>query len=186
MPNLTWEQLLDPHPTARGAAKNTFTAFQDVSPLPLPALAANDLKVGTKIILEADGEFSTTLTPTLQLGFIYGATAGAAGGVTIAASAAITTVSGAASFPWHMRYLGIVTAVGTSGTLYGSGILDLGTSLTALSPNALPITAAARSVTIDTTAAKLIGVGAAWGTSSASNSVTVDVFNVKIANQGKT
>jgi hypothetical protein len=184
--NQTWENLLDPHPIARGAAKNTFTAFQDVSPLPLPALLANELKVGSKVELEAFGEFSTTGTPTLQIGFIYGATAGAAGGVTLAASGAITTASAAAAFPWHAKWVGTVTAVGTSGVIYGAGILDLGTSLTAFAASAMPITAAARSVAIDTTAAKLLGVGAAWGTSSASNSITVDLFTAKIVNQGKT
>ena len=186
MGNNTWDNALDPHPNARGSAKNTFTTFQDVSPLPLPASYANELKVGSKVILEAIGEFSTTGTPTLSIGFIYGATAGAAGGTTVAQTAAITTGSGAAAWPWHARWQGIVTAVGATGVIYGSGILDLGTSLTAFTPAAMPTTAAARSVTVDTTTAKLWGVGAAWGTSSASNSITVDMFNVQILNQGKT
>lgn len=184
--NNTWDNALDPHPMARGSAKNTFTAYQDVSPLPLPSSYANELKVGTKILLEAVGEFSTTGTPTLSIGFIYGATAGAAGGTAIAQTAAITTASAAAALPWHARWQGVVTAVGSSGVIYGSGILDLGTTLTAFTPAAMPTTAAARSVAIDTTVAKLWGVGAAWGTSSASNSITVDVFNVQILNQGKT
>lgn len=186
MPNNTYENLIDPHPVARGAAKTTFTTFQDVSPLPLPALLANELKIGSKVELEAFGEFSTTGTPTLQIGFIHGATAGAAGGVTIAASGVITAASAAASLPWHAKWVGIVTTVGASGVLYGSGILDLGTSLTAFASSAMPVTAAARSVTVDTTTAKLIGVGAAWGTSSVSNSITVDLFTCKIINQGKT
>lgn len=186
MGNNTWDNVLDPHPIARGSAKNTFTSYQDVSPTPLPQSYANELKIGTKILLEAIGEFSTTGTPTLSIGFIFGATAGAAGGTAVGQSGAITTGSAAAAWPWHIRYQGVVTAVGTSGVLYGSGILDLGTSLTAFTPSAGPTTAAARSVTIDTTVAKLWGVGAAWGASSASNSITVDVFNVQILNQGKT
>lgn len=183
--NQTWENLLDPHPAARGAAKNTFTTFQDVSPLQLPGLAANELKLGSKVELEAFGEFSTTGTPTLQVGFIYGAVAGAAGGVTLAASGAIVTASAAASLPWHAKWVGTVTQVGATGVIYGHGILDLGTSLTAFAASALPVTAAARSVTIDTTAAKLLGVGAAWGTSAAANSITVDLFTAKIVNQGR-
>jgi hypothetical protein len=79
-----------------------------------------------------------------------------------------------------------VTTVGTSGIIYIHGILDLGTTLTALSPNAAPNTAAARSVTIDTTISARWGIGAAWGTSSVSNTITVDVFNVQLLNQGKT
>jgi hypothetical protein len=101
-------------------------------------------------------------------------------------SGTITTGSGAAAWPWHLRWNGIVTTVGSSGVLYGHGILDLGTSLTAWSPSSVPVTAAARSVAVDTTAAKSWGIAATWGTSSASNSITVDLLNVQILNQGKT
>lgn len=186
MGNTTWDNLLDPHPVARGAAKNTFTAYQDISPLPLPASVGNELKLGTKVIIEASGEFSTTGSPTLQIGAIYGATAGAAGGVAIAQSAAIATGAGAAAWSWHYKYSGIITAVGSAGVLYGAGILDLGTSLTAVAASPCPITAAARSAAIDTTVGKLWGIGAAWGTSNVANSIIVDVFNVQILNQGKT
>lgn len=186
--NFTYENALDPFPAARGAAFATFTTAKDVSPTPLPFLDANMLKLGSKLELEAYGEFSTTVTPTLQIMFLYGVAAGAvaSGGVTLAASGAITTASGAAAFMWHAKWIGIVTAVGTAGSIDGSGILDLGTSLTAApAASPMPITAAARIVTIDTTAAKTLGVGAAWGTSSASNSITVAQFTAKIINQGK-
>ena len=189
MGNNTWQQVLDPFKRARGAAKNTFTSYQDVYGVvsdlgSLPQSQPTDLKLGTKIQCEAFGEFSTTGTPTLQIGGIYGATPLAAGGVAFAQSAVITTGSGAAAWPWHWNCWGIITTVGTSGVLYIHGILDLGTSLTALSSSPCPVTAAARSVTIDTTVAKLWGLGAAFGTSSASNSITVDGFRVEIMTQG--
>ena len=186
MGNNTWGNTLDPFAGARGAAFGTFTTAKDVSPLPLPQCFGNELRVGTLIDLEASGEFSTTGTPTLQLGFGYGATAGGATGTIIAQSGVITTASGAAAFPWHMLWQGIVTAVGASGVIYGQGTLDLGTSLTVISTTAMPVTAAARSVTIDTTALKLWSVNAAWGTSSASNTLTVNRFVARILNQGKT
>lgn len=188
MGNSTWVNSLDPFTLARGAAKNTFTAWQDISPLPLPATYANELKIGTAIELEARGEFSTTGAPTLQLGFIYGAVAGAAGGTVIAQTPAFTTGSGAAAWPWHLHYTGIVTAIGASGlTIYGHGICDFPTSLTALTASAYPATAAARSVaSLDSTTMKLWGVGAAWGASSASNQIIVDVFSATLYNQGKT
>lgn len=190
MGNNTWDNVLDPHPVARGDAKNTFTSYQDVAGTaatkPLPMTYANELKIGTRIEIEARGEFSTTGTPTLSIGAIYGATAGAAGGTALAQSAAITTGSGAAAWPWHYNISGIITAAGTSGVLYCQGILDLGTSLTAVTSQWCPTTAAGRSVTIDTTVAKSWGLGAAWGTSSASNQIIVDTFTVHILNQGKT
>lgn len=190
MGNITYDNLLDPFIAARGTAKNTFTSYQDVAgtastPNTLPLSQANELKIGTKIVVEAVGEFSTTGTPTLQIGGIYGATPGAAGGTAFGQSGTITTGSGAASWPWHYRFNGIITAVGSSGVLYGSGILDLGTSLTAFTPSAAPTTAAARSVTINTTTANSWGLGAAFGTSSVSNQIIVDVFNVQVINQNK-
>jgi hypothetical protein len=190
MGNNTWDNVLDPHPTARGGAKNTFTAFQDVAGTgttqPLPFTNGGELKPGTRFEIEARGEFSTTLTPTLQIGAIYGATAGAAGGVALAQSGAITTGT-ATAWPWHYNISGIVTGTGTAGTIYCQGILDLGTSLIAVASSWCPVTAAARAVTgIDTTVTKAWGLGAAWSASSASNSITVDVFTVHILNQGKT
>jgi hypothetical protein len=185
--NQTWENALDPFPAVRGVAANTFTTAKDVSPVPLPFLAANELKLGSKLELEAFGEFSTTGTPTLQIEFLYGVAAGALAstGVVLAASGAITTATTAAAFPWHAKWVGIVTAVGATGSIYGHGILDLGTSLIAFAASALPVTAAARAVAIDTTVAKTLGVGAAWSVSSASNSITVDHFTAKIVNQNK-
>jgi len=167
----------DGFPTAAGTAFGTFTTFQDVSPQPLPLIMGSQLRMGTIIECEAEGEFSTTGTPTLSIGFYYGTAA-----TVLAASAAITTASGAAAFPWHLKYRGKVIGQGASGSILGMGILDLGTSLTAFSNNACPTTAAARTVTIDTTTNKAIGVGAAWGTSSASNTIKVNNFSALILN----
>jgi hypothetical protein len=148
----------------------------------------SELKVGTKIQLEAVGEFSTTGTPTMRLGFAYGITAAGgllSTGVELAGSALTATGTTAAAWPWHINYFGIVTAEGATGVIYGSGIQDLGSSLIAIGATAIPVTAAARQVTFDTTAKKTWHVFAEFGTSSASNQVRVDYFNVKVENQGK-
>jgi hypothetical protein len=44
----------------------------------------------------------------------------------------------------------------------------------------MPATAAARTVTIDTTAAKAISIGAQWGTANASNTITCNDISVKL------
>jgi hypothetical protein len=188
MGNTTWVNALDPFPIARGAAANTFTTAKDVSPTPLKYSYANELKVGTIVQLEALGEYSTTGTPTMRLGFAYGITSAGgllSTGVNLAASDLVATVTGAAAFSWHLNYIGIVTADGGTGTLYGHGYIDLSSSLIAAGSKPIPITAAARSSTIDTTAKKTWHVFAEFGTSSVSNQVIVDVFNVQIHNQGK-
>lgn len=190
MGNNTWDNVLDPHPVARGDSKNTFAAYQDVAGTaatkPLPMTYANELKIGTRIEIEARGEFTCLAAATIQIGSIYGATAGAAAGVALAQSGVITVTGTPTAWPWHYNISGVVTAVGTSGVLYCQGILDLGTALTTMASSWCPTTAAARSVTIDTTVAKSWGLGCAYGASSASNQIIVDTFSVHVLNQGKT
>ena len=171
-----WVAPIGPLAVGPDVAQNTFTTLKDISIVPQVTLPANALEVGSELELQASGEFSTTGAPTLLLGFYYGGTAG----VALAASAAITTGTGAAAWPWVMRWRGVVRSIGTSGTIKGQGILDLGTSLTAFAVSPIPITQALRTVTIDTTVAKAVTVGAAWGTSSVSNSVTCYDISAKL------
>src|SRR6266704_5127418 len=137
MGNNTWDNALDPFITTRGTAKNTFTALQDIAgtlstPGTLPTTYGNELKLGSKVELEARGEASNTGTPTLQLGFLYNAVAAAAGGTTLCLSNAITTTTAMVAWPWHITWMGIVTGIGLAGansTIYGSGNVELATSL---------------------------------------------------------
>lgn len=170
-----------PFQTAIGAAFASFTTRQDISPTPLPVINGYQLRLGSKIFIEADGEFSTTGTPNLTLGFYIG-TAAAAITTAIAESSVITTGSAAAAWPWHMEWRGIVTAVGTSGSVTGNGYLDLGTSLTAMSRTPIPITLALRTFTWDTTIARAVGVCATWSASSASNSIKTYNHTVTLPN----
>lgn len=173
-----WVSPLPPFGVADGTALATSTTLTDISPAPPIVIPANQLEIGTEIEVEACGQFSTTATPTLLIGAYYGAVAG----VALAASAATTTGSGAAAWPWIYRYRGVVRAVGSAGSINGQALLMLGTSLTAFTPVACPATAGARTVTIDTTAAKAVTVGAQWGTSSASNTITLNDISVSIVN----
>ena len=172
MPNQFWVATQPPYLTADGTALASSTTLTDVSAAPQLTVPANYIHLNTRIQLDADLTFSTTGTPTLLLGFYYGGVAGSA----LAASSAITTGSGAASWSARLTYSGKVTAVGSSGSIIGHGTLDLGTSLTAFTTRPIPEVAASRTVTIDTTAAKALTVGAQWGTSSASNTITCNNF----------
>lgn len=158
-----------------GAAYNTSVTLTDVSPAPQIVLPANQLDVGMVLRLRAFGTFSNTGTPTLLLGFYYGAVAGTA----LAATSAVTTTTGATNWQWSMEYEGRVRSTGTGGTVLGAGWVDLATSLTALTHRPIPETALA-TVTTDTTTAKALTVGAQWGTSSASNTLTCHHFSVEL------
>jgi hypothetical protein len=163
--------------TADGAAFNTFTTFQDISPTPSILIPQQSLEPGLDLYLEAFGEFSNTGTPTLSLGFWFNTAS-----TVLAQSNAITTTTAAVSWPWHIKYRGRLRAAtpSTSGSFNGWGFIDLGTSLTAISSQFMPTTLALRTVTVDTSAARAIGVGAAWGTSSASNTIKVNYFSVML------
>lgn len=164
-----WVAPVPPIHTNDGTAYATSTTLTDVSPAPQITLPAGTLEPGVEIELYAEGQFSNTATPTLLLGFYYGGVAG----VALAASGAITTVTAAAAWPWQMQWRGTVRTSGTTGTVQGQGRLLMPASISQFqAPYAIPITLALRTVTIDTTTAKTITVGAQWGTSSASNTLT--------------
>ena len=170
---------IPPFADAIGAAFNTFTTRQFIDPLPVPVLLPYQLRPGSRIKIEAEGQYSTTGTPTLVLGValgIVGATGALATPIVLAESSAITTPSGAAAFQWRMEYRGLVTLQGTAGSITGTGSLEYGTSLTAVTTLPVPITLALRTVAIDTTISRGIGVVATWGTSNAANTLTV--YNV--------
>jgi hypothetical protein len=183
MGNNTWVNLLDPHPLARGTAKNTFNTFADISPTPLPVTYANEPKVGTKVTVDAWGEYSALTGATLALGVWYGAV------TSNWQMAAFTLGTTPTAWFWQLHANFLVTAVSaTAGTIDGGGVADIGSSLTAMNVGQVfPATAAARILnTLDTTTMKTWGVGAAWGASSASNTITCYGLNVQVLNQGKT
>jgi hypothetical protein len=172
-----------PFPAAVSAAFNTFTTKQNVTTAGnVPVILANKMRAGSKFAVRARGNFSTTGTPTLSLGFWVG-TRALSMTIDLAISSLITTGSGAAAWPWLMDWDGICTAAGTGGSVIGQGRLYLGTALTTFAaPVPIPITAALRTVAIDTTIDRAIGISAAYSASSVSNQVQVDSNEVLIWN----
>ena len=121
----------------------------------------------------AYGTFSNTVTPTLLLGCYLGGVAG----VAIAATGATTTTTAAVSWPWRLECTFVVRSIGAAGTVLGQGFVQLATSLTAVTTIPIPATALA-TVSRDTTTALALTIGAQWGTSSASNTLTLQGFQV--------
>lgn len=173
---------VSPFPTAIGTAINTFTTRRDVSPQPLPVIQGGTLRLGSKIKVEAEGEFSTTGTPTLSIGVYLGTVAGVISHQWEYTAAA--TGSGAAAWPWRLEWRGLVTGtLGTTTTIVGMGEVELGTSLTACSTIQIPSTAALRTVaTVDTTIARAIGICATYSVSSGSNGITTYNLSAMILN----
>lgn len=154
-----------PGPTTDGAALLSSTTLTSIGAAPDYTLLPNSLLVGSLVRVRAFGRFSTSATPTLLLGVYYGGAAG----VALCATAAVTTLSGAANNTWFFEADINVRTVGSSGTAMSVGKVT-GVS-TATGVNLAPATAPAVA-TIDTTAAKSIVLCAQWGTNSASNTIT--------------
>ena len=129
-----WVVPVPPLHILSGAAFNTFTAYQDISPKPDIKMPANILEPGSGIELLAQGHFSNTGTPTLSVGFYWGTAA-----VPLGQSAVITTTTAATAWPWRLYYRGRVRTIGTTGTIYGQGEFTLGTSLTAITVQSTPV-----------------------------------------------
>jgi hypothetical protein len=173
-----WVSPVGPFHQADGTAYASSTTLTDVSALPHITLDGNLLEQGSEIEINAHGQFSNTGTPTLLLGIYYGGIAG----VALAASSAIVTASGVTAVPWMLHYRGTVRSVGSTGSINGQGRLYLGTALTAFTVRPIPEVAASRTVTIDTSTAKIVTVGAQWGTNSASNTLTCNEISVQLIN----
>ncbi len=164
-----WRFPLNAPGTGAGSALVSSAALTDISPAPQLVIPAGFLFVGQRLRMTAYGIYSTTSNPTLTLGGYYGGVAGTALAVTAANNAA----SGAANYPWQF-YLDIyVRSVGATGTVWCSGLASVGSSLTAFTGYALP-SSQTQPITVNTTTANALTVGAQWGTSSASNSITCE------------
>jgi len=162
-----------PNPVGLGNFYNTFTALQIITDVDKRRMVpGGDLEVGATLKFEAEVEFSTTGVPTLAVGFYWGTAA-----VMLALGQLVATGSGAAAWITSMEYRAKVLSIGTGGAgigqIHGHMLEDRESSLTAVGSTPSPITALARTVNIDTTVNKEIGVAAQWGTSSVSNTIRV-------------
>jgi hypothetical protein len=174
---MQWSAPLNPQNCGvAGTALANSTTLTDISAAPQYTLPANfsQLAGATVFRLTARGVLSTTGTPTILLGFYYGAVAGSA----LATTGATTTASGVTNVQWEISAETIIRTLGSSGTAWTQGRFELGTSATARSLLAFP-GAAPAAVTVDTTAAKVISVGAQWGTANASNTITCHEFLIE-------
>jgi hypothetical protein len=96
--------------------------------------------------------------------------------------ASITTGTTPAAWLWHLQGKYKITKTGSAGSMTGSCILDLGTTISADTISILPITAAARVVAINTTIDNRVGVSGSFGASSASNQIITYSIDVQQIN----
>src|SRR5947209_6004340 len=185
MSNNTWTSLLNTNQFSQvnvGTALANSVAATDVSPGANTAgqaftFPASYLRVGQQYRVTATGIISNTGTPNLTLGIYYGGAAGTA----LATTGALATLTGLSNALWKLSAELRVDAEGTSGA-----IRTLGTCVGPFSGTVfLPATSSSgNSVTVDTSAAKILTVGATFGTASASNSLQVITYTIERLNEG--
>lgn len=166
----SWAMVISPPYTADGAAYASSTSATDVSPTPNTVIPANYLVPGNILEVVATGRFSNTGTPNLTLGLYWGGVAGTA----LCATAATATPSGVTNQVFVVRATIIVRSIGSAGSMEAIGSAgNIGTN-----PAFMPATGTGVVTSLDTTAAKALTLGATWGTSSASNTLTCAQFVV--------
>jgi len=171
--------------TSVGASLNTFTSEAQLNTtatmgvqahLPPDFWLPNQTQVGRGIRIVARGVLSSAATaPT----FTFTVRAGAAGSTTaaiIAGTAALTAAASATNAMWELEADVILTAIGAAGT--NSTVRGMGRVLSpGLSPVVGAVFGGAASpgtvATLDTSITNYINVNAACGTSSASNSISL-------------
>lgn len=169
-PRTYWVAPVPPMNFADGTP-STSLSLTDITPTPVKPMP--NPEQGSILRLRAHCEITTTsVTPTLQLGFYWGGT----GGVAIAAGAGLVLAQATmTSCPLIMEYEGEFRVLGASGSLKGQGRIYM-PGATALTTFALPVpipqTAAARTVTVNTVTGLTVNVGATWSSATGTPSIT--------------
>jgi hypothetical protein len=175
-----WVQLFNEDTRGIGSAGLTLATFTTAAPvfgdLVFPA---HFFKVDRLVHVRARGTYGTTGAPTYT--FRIQQTAGTVG--TIVTSAAVTAGTTQTNMPWELDIQIACRAVGASGALFAMGDGNWGLTSTTNAGFYLPAAGTApANLTTDTTIQQTWQVQVACGTSSASNTVTGQILEVKTIN----
>jgi hypothetical protein len=179
-----WSGPPSPASVSSGTAV-TAAALTAGTPAPAMVIPAGMIDFGTKLRLEAELEVtSTSATPTLITGFYMGAVGGAIGSAAVLGVTSALAISATAT-AWlvRVRYIGTFRALGTSGSIHGNGIAEswANVGLTGAGVvNPLPITAALRTVTVNTVQVNQLDVGITLSSTTGTPSVTVTDFAAEL------
>lgn len=143
------------------------TAFATTASIP-----ANSLRVGDVVRVTAAGHYGTKATPAGTLDTIVKL------GTTTMGSTGAQTMTASLTFAlWWLQMEIVVQAIGASGSVRAEGWMAHQRTFTASNHLQLVNTAA---VTLDTTASMDASITVDWGTSDASNTITMHTFAVQV------
>lgn len=184
MPGTLWTAPVGPLQVADGTNPGAATTIVDTSPQPPSVIAQTQLNPGTKMRIRAEGNItSTSATPTMTLGFYWGGVAGTA----IATISGVAISASATSWPWIMEWFGNfrvldTSAGGTTGTIIGQGRFWWPSSLTAWASAGIPFptTAAARTVSVNTTGNNQLALGCTFSSTTGTPTLTCNDLTVEL------
>lgn len=166
--------------TSDGAAiANTTT---ETAIFAAPTIPANMMADGRVLELIASGKLSTTGTPTITFALRWGA---AVSGTLLATTEAITNGSAVTDAAWRVHLLIQTRINGATGTIIAMGHVTVNTSATASVTGVFGVSgwdAPAAVGSLNLTADTALTLGAAWGTQSASNTLTGMMYTLKSLN----
>lgn len=175
-----WVKLYNEDVRGLGAAGLTLATFTTSAPVfPKITFPANYFKLDSLIHVRARGTYGTTGAPTytFRLQNITGTT------VTVVTSAAVTAGTTQTNMPWELDIQIACRAEGTSGALFAMGDGNWGLTSTTAASFYLPAAGTApANATVDTTVLQEWQLEVACGTSSASNTVTGQILEIKTIN----
>lgn len=174
-----WVTPQGPFHIADGAAYANSAALTDVAPTPQILLGAGQLEIGSRFEFSAVFRYSNTGTPTLTLGLYTGTIGQAIGSAAVlAVSSALTTVTTVTNRTCWIKGHGHVRAHGASGSVFATAkVSNVTTGLLDMAPATAPA-----AVTVDTTVARYVTLGATWGTANAANTLTCHEFGFRLLN----
>lgn len=178
MSNQFWVSNANSPSQGAGSALASSTTLTDISPLPQWVFPYYPY-AGQRVRVTAYGVFSSgTPSPTLLLAVYFG---GAAAGTSLGNCGSVSALIGAANWPWDLSFNFNVRTIGSSGSAWGQGKANIGTSLAAFASYAVPSTAI-NPVTINTSTLQTLTVAAQWGSASTSNTITCEDLIVELMN----
>lgn len=169
-----------------GSAYNTSTTATVISPAGAAAwLPANFVQPSygqsKAVLVKAWGVLGTTATPNLTIEVLANTTQGTrnSSGI-LATTGAVAQASGVTNVPWALEVLITAATTGASASFLGFGLLNIQTATTAVQGIRCSSSAANPNtgLTLSSQSAYYIEVAATWGTSSASNTITLYGYTV--------
>ena len=191
MPQTLLDQL--PWQTINGTALSNSTTATDISPQPPLSLLTSYWFPGFVLRFTAAGVISTassapgTLTLWINMSATSGVTLSSANNNLLTVLNAVTPTVSAANWRWRIEATvrAVTLGAGSTAAWVSEGKFYNPTSATAFAPVLSPAAGALANVTgsgMSTSVANSIGLGAAWGTASGSNSIQVSHWLIEALN----